>query len=175
MTEIVTERLRLRPVGRADSPAIHAAMQDWDVVRWLSRVPWPYALSDAEWFADEVEAGRIPAFGMHDAEGLAGVIGIDPTLGYWLRRDRWGRGYATEAGRALLARHVGEGGATVEASYFLGNAGSRHVLAKLGFEEIGPTTIASQPLRREVPVMAVRLTPERWRAVALETADAPHP
>ena len=47
---IVTPRLRLRPPQAADAEAIAALLDDHDVVRMLSRVPWPYTLSDAEDF-----------------------------------------------------------------------------------------------------------------------------
>ncbi len=164
--DLITPRLRLRPVTKTDVPAIHAALQDWDVVRWLSRVPYPYAISDAEWFAGEVEAGRIHSFAIQDGTGLAGVIGIDPTLGYWLARDRRGQGYATEAGKALLAGHFARPGAeAVNSAYFEDNTGSCRVLTKLGFESVGPTKLHSSAQDCEVPAQAMRLTPTRWHAL----------
>ncbi|SDE08991.1 GNAT family N-acetyltransferase [Limimaricola pyoseonensis] len=166
MTELTTERLRLRPVCARDVDAIHAALQDIEVARWLSRVPYPYGRGDAEWFAGEVEAGRIPAHAVHDAEGFAGVIAIDPTLGYWFARDRWGRGYATEAGRAVLAAHFADPAAeTVEAGYYDENEGSGRVLAKLGFEPAGPQMLPSMVLGHDVPGQKVRLTRQRWQSL----------
>lgn len=162
-TELTTERLHLRPVRMEDAAVIHATLQDIEIARWLSRVPYPYGPGDAEWFAGEVEAGRIPAYAVRDEAGFAGVIAIDPTLGYWFARDRWGRGYATEAGRALLTAHFADPGvALVEAGYYDENPGSGRVLEKLGFEPVGPQMLPSPVLGHEVPGQKVRLTRARW-------------
>ncbi|MFT6532413.1 MAG: RimJ/RimL family protein N-acetyltransferase [Limimaricola cinnabarinus] len=171
--ELMTERLRLRPVCKADVKAIHAALQDIEIARWLSRVPYPYGRDDAEWFAGEVEAGRIPACAVIDADGFAGVIAIDPTLGYWFARDRWGRGYATEAGRALLDAHFSNGDAeAVEAGYYDDNAGSGRVLDKLGFELVGPQMLPSMVLGHDVPGQKTRLTRARWNALRAQERTA---
>lgn len=163
--ELKTERLQLRPVRMEDAGVIHATLQDIEIARWLSRVPYPYGPGDAEWFAGEVEAGRIPAYAVLDDAGFAGVIAIDPTLGYWFARDRWGRGYATEAGRALLTAHFADPSVElVEAGYYDENPGSGRVLEKLGFEPVGPQMLPSPVLGHDVPGQKVRLTRARWEA-----------
>jgi RimJ/RimL family protein N-acetyltransferase len=63
-------------------------------------------------------------------------------LGYALFKREWGKGYATEANRALLqaygAANAEEGkDVYVEASVDEANPGSLAVLKKLGFEELG--------------------------------------
>ena len=45
---IGTRRLVLRPLRESDAAAIFALFNDWDVVRWHSSPPWPYARDDAE-------------------------------------------------------------------------------------------------------------------------------
>ena len=47
-----TERLVLRPLAAEDAEAIHRLVNDWEVVRMLTRLPFPYprALAD-EWIA----------------------------------------------------------------------------------------------------------------------------
>ena len=42
MDSITTARLTLRPPEPNDSPEITRAINDWEVVRWLSKVPYPY-------------------------------------------------------------------------------------------------------------------------------------
>jgi ribosomal-protein-alanine N-acetyltransferase len=60
--------------------------------------------------------------------------GPDIALGYAFGRDYWGRGYATEAGRSVLDEAFGPLGLEhVVAITREANAGSRNVLAKLGF------------------------------------------
>ena len=31
------------------------------------------------------------------------MIGIDPTLGYWIAKEHWGQGYVREAAHAVLS------------------------------------------------------------------------
>jgi ribosomal-protein-alanine N-acetyltransferase len=114
---IVTPRLVLRPLTFADVPALFDAI---DASRhFLSRrLPWADSVrghGDLRVFVDkclrrngEGEAHR----GIFEPDGrLAGHMSIEEVvparraaeLGYWIREDRAGKGYATEAARALLA------------------------------------------------------------------------
>ena len=73
---------------------------------------------------------------------LIGCIGIDMTagqveLGYWIARQHWGRGYATEAGRGVIEIASALGYKTLVASHFLDNPASGKVLSKLGFKPTG--------------------------------------
>ena len=33
------------------------------------------------------------------------MIGIDPSLGYWIAKEYWGQGYVTEAVQAVLSAY----------------------------------------------------------------------
>ena len=58
-TTIRTERLLLRPLRPNDAEPLFALFANWEVVRWLSTPPWPYALDDARAFvAAQVDVGR---------------------------------------------------------------------------------------------------------------------
>jgi RimJ/RimL family protein N-acetyltransferase len=117
-----------------------------------SRIPWPYALGDAESFLADPrpEGGLFCLILSHEgrdggAPALVGGIGVRPAergdeLGYWLTPDAWGRGYATEAGRAVLgmARHA-LGCRRLVASHYVDNPASGRVLRKLGFRPTGRT------------------------------------
>ncbi|MFD1370519.1 GNAT family N-acetyltransferase [Actinoplanes sichuanensis] len=60
-------------------------------------------------------------------------------IGYRLRRAEWGKGYATEGSRALLAKAFTELGVNVVwAATMSVNAGSRRVLEKAGLTVTGP-------------------------------------
>ncbi len=83
----------------------------------LARVPWPYSVDDAASFLARPRGVTDFTLLILAHEGarprLVGAIGLAPEedsheLGYWLSPDAWGRGYATEAGRAMLgiARHA---------------------------------------------------------------------
>jgi len=71
--------------------------------------------------------------------GEAGLFPLTPggpdiALGYAFGRDYWGRGYATEAARSVLAEAFGPLALTrVVAITREANLRSRHVLGKLGF------------------------------------------
>src|SRR5438045_4744938 len=58
-------------------------------------------------------------------------------MGYWIARQFWGRGFATEDCTALvdIARTLGLSG--LEGSHFIDNPASARVLEKLGFEPLG--------------------------------------
>ncbi|MBX9813607.1 MAG: GNAT family N-acetyltransferase [Sphingomonas sp.] len=143
-----TPRLTLRPGWLEDAPALAQAIAYPEVVRHLSRVPWPYREADARAFLAMPPApGEVRLLILAHEGGaqprLIGGIGLHqgeaaPELGYWLTPSAWGRGYATEAGRAVLdmARHA-LGLKRVESSYFIDNIASARVQAKLGFRPLG--------------------------------------
>jgi len=144
-----TARLTLRPGWPEDAPALTAAIAHEQVVRMTSRVPWPYGLSDAEAFLAHPADPHHPVclITAHPAPGespeLVGGVGLYDAdgahdLGYWLTPRAWGKGYATEAARAMLAhaRH-GLALARVQAGHFSDNPASGRVLRKLGFLPTG--------------------------------------
>ena len=163
-----TARLLLRPLTRADADAIAEGLQDWEVIRWLTAPPWPYARTDAEWFIGEAEAGRIrPPYAITKGGAFLGVVAIGGELGYWLGRAHWGQGIACEAAAALIAHHFETtGAASIASGHLAGNARSGRVLRKLGFVETGPRRRFSRPLGREVDSVAMRLDRADWRAPA---------
>jgi RimJ/RimL family protein N-acetyltransferase len=151
-----TERLLLRPGWREDAPALFAAIADQSIVRNLAMAPWPYSFADAEAFLTRERGARDAAcliFLRGDgAPRLVGGIGFGPMprpngeppareLGYWIARPYWGRGFATEAGRALIANARDTLRQTrLDAGHFIDNPASGRVLRKLGFRPTGATT-----------------------------------
>jgi RimJ/RimL family protein N-acetyltransferase len=143
-----TERLTLRPGWMEDAPALARAIGQWDVCSKLAQVPWPYALGDAQAFLAMQRDSDRPTLLVHLHEGgavrLIGGIGIhsdadgNDELGYWLVPDAWGRGYATEAGRAVIrmARESLRLRRLVS-GHFIDNPASGRVLRKLGFRPTG--------------------------------------
>lgn len=76
--------------------------------------------------------------GLYPAFEPGRPLADEATLGFYLSRDYWGRGLATEAGHTFIEfgftqLHLRRIVATVE----IGNAASIHVLEKLGFAMIG--------------------------------------
>ncbi len=145
----VTPRLLLRPGWPEDAGALFAAINDEAIVRNLASAPWPYRLEDARKFLSlptAVDSPRWLIFSRSDCPPqLVGCIGIesadgeDAELGYWISRAHWGRGYATEAGQAVLQNARSLGHHRLVASHFEDNPVSGAVLRKLGFVATGQT------------------------------------
>ena len=153
----VTERLLLRPGWIEDAPELASAIGDKDIARNLTRVPFPYSEGDAEAFLTLPHDPLRPRFliCLRDSNRIVGGIGLsgdaEPELGYWIARDHWGRGYATEAGRAVVA--LADGSLRlpkVRARRMLDNARSANVLRKLGFQPTGKTAWSASLVRGTV-------------------------
>ena len=146
----ITERLLLRPGWIEDAAALTAAIGDREIARNLTRMPWPYAHADAESFLSQPADPLRPRFliCLRDSNRIVGGIGLngdmEPELGYWIARDHWGRGYATEAGHAVLA--LADSSLRlprIKAQRAVDNMRSAKVLRKLGFRSTGRTAWAS--------------------------------
>jgi RimJ/RimL family protein N-acetyltransferase len=139
----VTERLLLRPGWAEDAPALAGAISDERVVRNLACVPWPYGLDDAERFLATPHDPLRPSFLICLREGAEPIGGIaisgqEPQIGYWIAREHWGRGYGTEAGRAVLAlADESLRLPQLKAAYTIDNPASGRLLGKLGFRPTG--------------------------------------
>lgn len=142
-----TERLLLRPGWAEDAPELARAIADEQVVRNLATAPWPYALEDAEAFLASPRDPAMPSFLITErtdgAPRIVGSCGLGrrPSgaveMGYWIGRQHWGKGFATEAGRALIEIAKTLKLPRLEASHFLDNPASGRVLEKLGFVATG--------------------------------------
>jgi [ribosomal protein S5]-alanine N-acetyltransferase len=161
---ITSARLTLRRMAATDIARLAMLCGDIRVAGNLSRMPHPYTESDAHnwlarqnemwaksrdrvWVIATQESGLIGTIGLHREARLS----LDGTeaweLGYWLGVPFWSQGYATEAGKAVLAeldRTLGP--QKVTAGYALKNPNSGHVLTKIGFHKVD--------LIKELPVLA---------------------
>lgn len=160
---IETRRLRLRPPGARDVPAIVEGAGDLAVSRWLTPVPHPYHESDAEEFLAFAAEGP-GVWAIEEGGAFRGVVSIREELGYWLRRDAWGRGLMTEAAGAATGAWFALEPESLRSSHHEGNAASRAVLLKLGFEETGHHMSFARALGRDVPGRTMHLTRARWEA-----------
>ncbi|MEM8576903.1 MAG: GNAT family N-acetyltransferase [Pseudomonadota bacterium] len=162
---LTTQRLTLRPVSERDAGPIARLIGDLAVARWLTHVPHPYAEADAvDFIARHRDAPATYAITL--ANALIGCVSLRAELGYWLGVPYWGRGYATEAARAVLAAHFGARGTSVRSGYHEGNDASRNVLTKLGFVPDGVDVQTVRSLGSSVNVLKMRLTRAAWRAAA---------
>ena len=142
-----TERLLLRPGWAEDAPELARAIADEQVVRNLATAPWPYRQEDAEAFLAAPRDPVMPSFLITErtdgAPRIVGSCGLgrrpsgSVEMGYWIGRQHWGKGFATEASRALIEIAKTLKLPRLEASHFLDNPASGRVLEKLGFVATG--------------------------------------
>jgi RimJ/RimL family protein N-acetyltransferase len=176
-----TDRLVLRPLEPADAPRLALLANRIEIASRLATMPHPYGIGDAEAFI--ASSASLPAeaacfaITLQATGELIGVAGYGPArgrsngeaeetdFGYWLGLDYWGRGYATEAARAVLA-HAFEvsGQAVLTTDYQLGNVASGGVLRKLGFRLVEMRRRHSLASGGDVDTMKVEITKSDWLA-----------
>jgi RimJ/RimL family protein N-acetyltransferase len=149
---IETERLLLRPLTPDDVDAVHAYQSLDEVCAYLpyeprSREEVEKRLSDPTFTRTTLDAeGQVLILGivLQETGQLVGDVLLmfhsekhrSGELGYELHPDHWGRGYAVEAGRAVLGLAFDELGlhrmtGRIDAL----NTGSASVLRKLGMRQ----------------------------------------
>lgn len=143
-----------------------AVYSQWEVMRWLGADPQPLQAPAASlaaierwaarrrdpfgiWAVVPEEIGRpVGSALLVPLQDAAGELAPEVEVGWHLHPDVWGRGYATEAARALLELAFQAGQTEVWAVVHPGNHRSVAVTARLGMASEGIT--------------------ERWYGVPLE-------
>lgn len=146
---LTTARLTLRPVTPADRRDLVALEADPEVMRFLNGgrpVPLeghadgdfltPRGTEPEVLAAHERATGQFVGwFALFDDGLVEGRMTAE--LGYRLRREAWGKGYASEGVRALVAEAFGRLGFDCLLAQTLAvNTGSRRVMEKAGFRHI---------------------------------------
>jgi RimJ/RimL family protein N-acetyltransferase len=154
-----TPRLRLRPFSMDDAGEVHRLAGDTRVASSTMNIPHPYREGMAvSWIAThgpEWERGRRAtlAVTLRESGELVGAVALTvnreqnrASMGYWIGHPYWGRGYATEAARAVLDLAFAELRLRrVEATHFADNPASGRVMEKLGMSYEG--TLRSHVIR----------------------------
>lgn len=150
MTEIVTERLTLRPLTADDLEWIAAFRGDADVMRFIGAAE-PMTLEQSRERLDRYVAcwaeRGLGMFGVRElggdaAIGWAGLQPLEETeeieVGYAFGKAAWGRGIATEAARAVVRWGFEDLGLErIVAIAYPENDASRRVMQKLGMRHEG--------------------------------------
>jgi RimJ/RimL family protein N-acetyltransferase len=141
---LATARLKLRAPRRSDCKAIAALVSDRRIAANTARIPHLYAIEDAEQFVAAVNKREGEACFVITLDGAPiGVCSVElredgPELGHWLGVAYWGRGFATEAARALIDYVFGDlEHETLISGARVNNPASRRVLEKCGFQWTG--------------------------------------
>ena len=157
--EIKTKRLLIKKPQIRDKQKLILGLNDIDVCKWLENVPFPYSDKDADKWINSLTNNNLE-FNIFLENNLIGGVGLkeDCRLGYWLGKDYWGNGYATEAGRELIeyAYKIIKI-KKITARYMTENTSSAKVLEKLGFKEVGKDFIFSIARNEKVSHTKVEL------------------
>jgi RimJ/RimL family protein N-acetyltransferase len=167
--KIETKRLVLRAPIRGDVPNLVRLADNKAIAEKLVRLPSPYTRADAVGFI-EIFAQRADErpYAITLDGHFIGVVGFSfhegrpPELGYWLGEPHWGQGFMTEAARGLVdAAHKTRHFEVVAARALADNAGSLHVLEKLGFHRVGKAKSEAVATRGK-PTVLLELERPRW-------------
>jgi ribosomal-protein-alanine N-acetyltransferase len=156
-----TERLILRPTSAADAGRVIEIHGDWEVTRMLASASFPPDVQEIErWFADhpcEWMMGRAYRFAVLLDDRMVGLVDIDGidasegSLGYWLDRAVWGRGYAFEAAHALTRFAVEQLHLRrLTAGHAHDNPASGRILTRLGFTHLDIIELFSRPRNEKI-------------------------
>jgi 8-oxo-dGTP diphosphatase len=171
-----TERLTLRPLQPTDAEALHRLVNDWEVTRTLAQLPYPYPRELADdWIAStlqQIAAGTAYHLAITGHEGeketLVGAVGLTldeatrtGRLGYWVGRDYWGHGVATEAaGRLTRWAFANLSLDRIHAEVTEENDPSCAVLRRIGFVQIGSAMRRSKASPTDQLVLVFEATRE---------------
>ena len=146
-----TARLRLREWRGDDVEPFIRHTNTAEVMRWLGGVRsrefleavvrerfmrWQEQLGFTFWVVERKQDGALLGFcGLKQADGRDSKVSGEIEVGWRLREDAWGQGYAREAATAALGHAFGTIGAErVVALTVEGNAASWGLMRRLGME-----------------------------------------
>lgn len=146
--ELYTERLTLRPYRTHDAARLVELLADRDVSRTTLNIPYPYTPDDAVKYISfatsvDTEDGYMWAI-THNAEIIGGIsLRIErrhnrAETGYWVGKSYWGKGFVTEAVKAILKFGFDKLNLNkIYAQAFPNNPASSRVMEKVGMQYEG--------------------------------------
>lgn len=172
-------RIALRPLKRGDPGQVYRCARDRDVALWTRNIPHPYPRAEAARFIRRQQAARRRGsrytFAVTRSEdgalvGVVALVHLDRThrcaeIGYFVGKQHWGNGYATDAVRQTLAfgfrkLHLHRIVAKTDSA----NARSRRVLENNGFRREGLCRKAHLRFGEWRDVVECAVFEEEWRA-----------
>jgi RimJ/RimL family protein N-acetyltransferase len=151
---LTTDHLLLRPFDPGDADDLLAAVaEDREMLRWMPWAPGYDRETAAHWCervahhdpGNALNLAIVPRAGGPARKALCGAIGLTrlsrdestAEIGYWVAAPARGKGYATEATRAMAAYAFRLGLLRVELLAATGNLPSQRVAVNAGFTREG--------------------------------------
>lgn len=142
--ELETERLILRRFAPEDMEALYLLLRDTEVNTFLPWFPVKTLAETERFFAEKFEVKYQQPCGYHyavcqkqDDKPIGYVnVSMDDSydFGYALRKEFWGKGIMTEAGRAVIDRIKQDGIPYITATHDVNNPKSGSVMSRLGMQ-----------------------------------------
>ena len=141
----------MRPFQPEDSAQVQTICSERDIAAFTRTIPHPYPEgAAAAWIGvldDGWRSGKAAVFAMtvRDTGQVVGAVGLtidaeneNAELGYWVAKPKWGRGYASEAARAIVDFGFHQLGLNrIFAHHMLKNPASGRVMEKIGMRKEG--------------------------------------
>lgn len=152
--KLKSERLVLRPFRSSDAPVVQELAGDIEVARTTHGIPHPYPIEAAEtWISNHsrnIENGTAYplAIILKGTDLLIGTMTLrvdkqhnKGELAYWIGRNYWGNGFATEAARTIMDFGFFEINLNrIWAMAMVSNPASSRVMQKVGMKQEGILT-----------------------------------
>ena len=149
-SDLVTERLILRPLRISDAPSIKDLAGNLNVSKTTRSIPHPYEDGMAESWIKSTQAmadtGESLTFAIQlksdnvliGSIGLVDISASEAVLGFWIGENYWGLGYCTEAAKTVLAFAFNSlGFQKITAEHLTYNIASGEVMKKAGMSHVG--------------------------------------
>ncbi|NHQ87234.1 GNAT family N-acetyltransferase [Iodobacter sp. HSC-16F04] len=151
MPTLETPRLILSPFSFDDAPAVQSLASDFAIADTTLTIPHPYTDgAAASWIASSASLWLVQqtlalAIRRKEDGALLGAISLfdilpehRAELGYWIGKPFWGKGYASEAGHAILEFGFNELKLQrIYAEHLTRNPASGRVMEKIGLKQEG--------------------------------------
>ena len=174
-----TDRLFLRSPKLDDAKVIARLANNRKIAEMTALIPHPYGVDDARgWIESLAEEGQGWTFAItakREGGALVGACGYgkrcdnfveEPEIGYWIGEPYWGRGYATEAVRAVIDHLFSVTDLdALAAGCRVTNLASRRVIEKCGFQWTGAALFRVRALGASVPADRFRLERRIWSSL----------
>lgn len=148
---ILTDRLNLRIFEKSDAETVQALCNNFNIYKSTLYLPYPYSLNDAlVWIENHqknFDEDRSYEFAITDriSGNLYGAISLSNNqkfnngeIAYWIGEEYWGKGYGTEAAKAIIDFAFKEKELhKVFARYFKSNPASGRIMQKVGMVQEG--------------------------------------
>jgi len=175
---LTTDRLTLRPFQLDDAWDVERLAGVREIADTTLNIPHPYPVGAATaWIESHLPAwaaGTSATFAIVETKTgkLVGAISLmikrehrRAELGYWIARDRWNNGYATESSQRLLDFGFEFLGLhRIEARHFVRNPASGKVMRKLGMQPEGVERDWAIKWDRYETLVVYSILEGEWRA-----------